>query len=84
MGGAAQISAFVEGIAVSIKSKVFELAEKHPLLMKGYKKLSRIQANARKEMSDEEYLKLRYQQAFGHELNLENPQTFNEKIVGFC
>ena len=65
---------------MSLKSKVFEIAEKHPLLMKGYKKVSRMQANMRKDMSDEEYLKLRYRQAFGHELNLENPQTFNEKI----
>ena len=65
---------------MSLKSKVFEIAEKHPLLMKGYKKVSRMQADMRKEMSDEEYLRLRYRQAFGHELNLDNPQTFNEKI----
>lgn len=31
-------------------------------------------------MSDEAYLKLRYKIAFGRKLNLENPQTFNEKL----
>lgn len=65
---------------MSIKSKVFEVAEKHSSLMKIYKSLSRAQANMRKDMSDEEYLRLRYRQAFGKELNLNNPQTFNEKI----
>lgn len=80
MGDVAQLSAYLEDKVVKIKSKVFELAEKYPPLMKVYKNLSRTQANARKEMSDEEYLKLRYRQAFGYELNLENPQTFNEKI----
>lgn len=31
-------------------------------------------------LSDEKYLKLRYKAEFGKELNLENPQTFNEKL----
>ena len=65
---------------MKLKTKIHKVAEKHHLLMQGYKKLSRIQAGMRKGMSDEEYLKLRYKQAFGHELNLSNPQTFNEKI----
>ena len=32
------------------------------------------------KMSDEDYLRKRYRQAFGRELNLDNPSTFNEKI----
>lgn len=32
-----------------------------------------------KDMPDEEYLKKLYKSKFGKELNLENPQTFNEK-----
>lgn len=32
------------------------------------------------KMSDEKYLKLRYKEICKKELNLENPQTFNEKI----
>lgn len=31
-------------------------------------------------LSDEKYLKLRYKAEMGKELNLENPQTFNEKL----
>lgn len=31
-------------------------------------------------LSDEKYLKLRYKAELGKELNLENPQTFNEKL----
>lgn len=31
-------------------------------------------------MSDEEYLKKKYKVSFGRELNLENPQTYNEKL----
>ncbi len=33
-----------------------------------------------KNMSDEDYLKRLYKAHFGKELNLENPQTFNEKL----
>lgn len=32
------------------------------------------------KMSDEEYLKRKFKLCIGHELNLENPQTFNEKL----
>lgn len=32
------------------------------------------------QMPDEEYLKRKYQACMGKELNLENPQTFNEKL----
>lgn len=31
-------------------------------------------------LSDEKYLKQKYKKIFGKELNLENPQTFNEKL----
>lgn len=31
-------------------------------------------------MPDEQYLKLKYKSIFGKELNLDNPQTFNEKL----
>lgn len=65
---------------MTLKAKIYKVAEKHPLLMQGYKKFSRLQAAMRKNISDEEYLRLRYRQAFGKELNLDNPHTFNEKI----
>ncbi|MBQ3075619.1 MAG: glycosyl transferase [Clostridia bacterium] len=32
------------------------------------------------KMSDEAYLKMRFRSRVGHELNLENPTTFNEKL----
>ncbi len=31
-------------------------------------------------MPDEEYLKKKYKYSMGKELNLDNPQTFNEKL----
>lgn len=31
-------------------------------------------------MSDEQYLKMRFKHKFGKELNLDNPQTYNEKL----
>ena len=31
-------------------------------------------------LSDEQYLKLKYKNVFGSELDLENPKTFNEKL----
>lgn len=65
---------------MSMKSKVYRMAEKHPHIMKVYKKLSRAKTNMRKNLSDEELIKLQYRQKFKKELNLDNPQTFNEKI----
>ena len=34
----------------------------------------------RKRFSDEFYLKIQYQHKTGYRINLENPQTFNEKL----
>ena len=31
-------------------------------------------------LSDEQYLKLKYKNVFGRDLDLENPKTFNEKL----
>lgn len=65
---------------MSIKSTVHHLAEKHPTILFFYNIMSSIQTNLRKGMSDEDYIRLRYRQAFGKEPNLDNPKTFNEKI----
>ena len=40
--------------------------------------LSRL--NFYKNMPDEQYLRLKYENVFGSELDLENPKTFNEKL----
>jgi len=34
----------------------------------------------KKRIPDEAYLKLKYKRIFGHNLNLKNPQTYNEKL----
>lgn len=65
---------------MSIKAKVFNIAEKNKLLMNAYRLLSQAQIKMRRNMTDEQYIRLRYKQAFGKELNLDNPRTFNEKI----
>ncbi len=45
-----------------------------------YRFLIKASKGAYKDMPDEEYLKRLYKAHFGKELNLENPQTFNEKL----
>lgn len=45
-----------------------------------YEKLSAKQVAARKALSDEEYIRLRYRENVGGELDLDNPKTLNEKL----
>ena len=39
-----------------------------------------LETDAAKRLSDEKYLKLKYRNIMGHNLDLNNPRTFSEKI----
>ena len=53
---------------------------KNPKLIVHYLKKRRLNGKYGKKLSDEEYLKKTFQLSMGKPLNLENPQTFNEKL----
>ena len=53
------------------KSKVFSLV---------YHKMSAIKTEALSKLSDEDFLRRRFKENQGYELNLDNPQTFCEKL----
>ena len=50
------------------------------LLDKKYRFLVNSDLGFYKSMSDEEYLKKKYEYSIGESLSLDNPQTFNEKL----
>ena len=53
---------------------------KRPWLIIKYFQYKRLAGAYGKRLSDEEYLKKFYKYSIGRDLNLENPQTFNEKL----
>lgn len=53
---------------------------KNPFLAIKYLKAKRLFGKYGQSLSDEEYLKKAFKLNMGKELNLENPQTFNEKL----
>lgn len=53
---------------------------KNPLLVIKYLKAKRLASKYGQSLSDQEYLKKAFKLNMGKELNLENPQTFNEKL----
>ena len=63
-----------------IKLKLRDLSHQSALFSRIYHSASRIKTNSRAGMPDEEFLKQKYLENTGKELNLDNPQTFNEKI----
>lgn len=63
-----------------IKIKIRKLKNSNIIIDKAYGFISRLRINLNKTMSDDEYLKIRYKENMGKTLNLNNPQTFNEKL----
>lgn len=63
-----------------LKMKLRALSTKNVLLSKLYHKASQKKVEFFQNLSDEEFLKLKFKENTGKELNLENPQTFNEKL----
>lgn len=53
---------------------------KNPKLIPIYFKHKRLNGKYGKSLNDEEFLKKKFRLCIGKELNLENPQTFNEKL----
>ena len=53
---------------------------KNPKLIPIYFKHKRLNGKYGKSLNDEEFLKQKFRLCIGKELNLENPQTFNEKL----
>lgn len=64
----------------TLKMKLRELSKTSLLFRAIYRKASRIRTNSRTNMSDEEFLRKKFKESTGKELDLENPQTFNEKL----
>lgn len=53
---------------------------KHPRLILDYLKIKKLNGRYGKNLDDESYLKRVFKIHMGKELNLKNPQTFNEKL----
>lgn len=64
----------------NLKIKLRDLSHKSEAFSTLYHIASGIKTRRRQSMSDEEYLKRKYKENTGKDLNLDNPQTFNEKI----
>lgn len=56
------------------------LSRKNVFFSMLYQKASMIKTSAKRNISDEDYLKQKYKENTGKELRLNNPQTFNEKL----
>lgn len=63
-----------------LKMKLRGLSEKSALFRTIYRKASIMKTRAKESLPDEEFLKEKFRENTGKELNLENPQTFNEKL----
>lgn len=63
-----------------LKMKLRALSHKSKVFSKIYSTASRLKVEKRKDLSDEEFLRKKYEENVGKNLNLDNPQTYNEKI----
>lgn len=63
-----------------LKMELRKLAKKNHLFNSIYEKASSIKTNILKKESDEEFLRRKFRENTGRELNLDNPQTYNEKM----
>lgn len=63
-----------------VKSKMRRLYHKNPYFGSLYKKASSIKATLLSKMNDELFLKIKFKTSTGESLDLNNPQSFNEKI----
>ena len=64
----------------SIKMRLRTLSHESTVFNYFYSLASRLKVNSRKSLSDEEFLRKKYEENVGKPLNLDNPQTYNEKI----
>ncbi len=64
----------------NLKMKLRALSKDNALFSRLYHTVARIKTDRLREMSDEEFLKRKFKENVGYELNLDNPQTFNEKL----
>ena len=63
-----------------LKMKLRALSHESKAFSKLYRMASGIKTRRKQNMSDEEFIKQKYKENTGKELNLDNPQTFNEKL----
>ena len=63
-----------------LKMKLRELYHDVEFFAKIYKKAAAMKTKAKVKMSDEDFLKEKFKEHTGRTLNLENPQTYNEKL----
>lgn len=64
----------------NIKNKLREFSHKNKLLKKMYLLANEIKVNSLSSISDERFARIKYKENTGKSLDLENPQTFNEKL----
>jgi len=62
-----------------LKRKIYGLTDNYRLVDFVYKKMHAIKVNYRKNLSDIEFANKKYYEVTGKYLNLDNPQTFDEK-----
>ena len=65
-------------------SKIKETLKKNKLIFAAHQKWQKIKFQRISQMSEknpEKVSKIRYKEVFGKELDLENPKTFNEKLM---
>jgi hypothetical protein len=67
-------------VATKFKTFLRNHSATNPTFGKLYMKLAIIKTNSKAELSDEEYLKWKYKEAFGKDLDLDNPTGYNEKL----
>ena len=63
-----------------LKMKLRSYAKKNELFSKLYHKAARKKMEHFQELSDEDFLRRKFKENTGKELDLEHPQTFNEKL----
>lgn len=65
----------------TLKKIAREVVHRFKFMMPLYKKLSGYKTRREGKYDDETFFKRRYKENTGKELNLDNPQTFNEKLL---
>ncbi|MBP1762976.1 MAG: glycosyl transferase [Firmicutes bacterium] len=63
-----------------LKTLIRTLSRKSEMLTKLYKEANRVKMAVTKGIDDEAFAKNKYRENTGRELNLDNPQTFDEKL----
>ena len=64
----------------NMKLKLREMQQSSAVFSRIYHKASAIKTKRLMKLSDEEFLKRKFKENVGYELNLDNPQTFDEKL----